>query len=183
MSIDWVAVTALATLFSGVALVASAMAIVIQLRRQGEEQFVSGTATLFAIWADDEFQQAVQWVLYGLTEQTWREFVQAHRGKYGERAFSRVGGFYNRIGYLVTRHLLGDQDEILLDTVAGTAIAVWQKIEPLVLEARLIDNSTMFQDFELMLPECYECYVPSQPAPRRAWRQAARDARHPDHRG
>jgi hypothetical protein len=53
----------------------------------------------------------------------------------------------------------------VLDTVAGLAIAVWQKIGPLVLEARLIENSTLFQDYERMLPRCYECYVPTQPIP------------------
>jgi hypothetical protein len=157
--------------------------VVAQLRHQGEEQFVTGTVATFTIWMDDEFQQAVQWVLYELKEQTWREFVQAHRGKYGERAFNRVGAYYNRIGYLVTHRLLGDEDQLLLATAAGSAIAVWQKIEPLVLEARLIDNSTMFEDFELMLPECYECYVPSQPAPHRGWRKPSRSAHHGPNRG
>ena len=35
----------------------------------------------------------------------------------------------------------------------------------LALEARLIENSTLFQDFERMLPRCYECYMPNQPLP------------------
>jgi hypothetical protein len=42
----------------------------------------------------------------------------------------------------------------------------------LVLEARLIENSTLFQDFERMLPRCYECYMPTQPL-RRDIREAA----------
>jgi hypothetical protein len=126
---------------------------------------VTATSSTFNIWENDDFQRAQQWVLYEMSERTWREFVAAHRGKYGERAFNRVGAFYNRIGYLVTRHLLGGNDQLELDTVAGTAIAIWKKIEPLVLEARLIENSTLFQDFQRMLPECYSCYVPSQPVP------------------
>ncbi len=167
MSVDWTEVVALATLLSGIALVVSLLLVLSQLRQQGQEQFVSGTATLFRTWVDDDFQRAMQWVLYELSEQTWRAFVAAHRGKYGERAFTRVGGYYNRIGYLVTHHLLGNEDRLLLDTVAGPAIAVWQKIEPLVLEARLIENSTMFQDYQRMLPRCYECYVPTSPVPAR----------------
>lgn len=165
MSVDWTMVGALATAIYGVAFVASIVLVLHQLRQQNKESFVSGTAATFAIWEEDGFQRAQQWILYELKEQTWREFVAAHRGQYGERAFIRVGSHYNRIGYLVTYSLLGSNDRILLDTVAGLAIAVWQKIEPLVLEARLIENSTMFQDYEQMLPRCYECYVPTQPIP------------------
>lgn len=165
MIVDWGEVTAIATGASVVVVAASVILILAQLRRQGEEQFVSGTAPLFHVWEDDEFQQAMQWVLYDLSERTWRAFVAAHRGQYGERAFVRVGAYFNRIGYLVTRRLLGGEDRLLLDTVAGPAIAVWRKIEPLVLEARLIENATMFQDFQAMLPRCYECYAPNQPVP------------------
>jgi hypothetical protein len=50
---------------------------------------------------DDDFQKAMQWVLNDLSEQTWRSFIAAHRGKYGERAFLRVGGYFNRTGYLL----------------------------------------------------------------------------------
>ncbi len=183
MSIDWSEVTALATAISGFALVATALLILFQLRRQGEEQFVTGTASLFQLWENDDFQRALQWVLYGLDEQSWRAFVAAHRGQYGERALTRVGAYFNRIGYLVTRRLLGGQDRLLLDTVAGPAIAVWQKIEPLVLEARLIENSTMFQDYQRMLPRCYECYVPSQPVPPRIQEGAEQAARISDDGG
>ncbi|MGH2447723.1 MAG: DUF4760 domain-containing protein [Chloroflexota bacterium] len=171
MHIDWTMVSALATAVYGVAFVASILLVLHQLRQQSNETFVSGTASAFDIWEDDGFQRAIQWVLYDLKEQTWREFEAAHKGDYGERALVRVGGFYNRIGYLVSYKLLGKNDRILLDTVAGSAIAVWRKIEPLVLEARLIENSTMFQDFERMLPECHECYVPLRPDTRSPSRQ------------
>jgi hypothetical protein len=158
-------VIAIATALSGIAVVSSLLLVLIQLNKQSEEEFVSGTATTFEVFVSDDFQRAVQWVLYELHEDSWRQFVVAHRGRYGERALIRVGAFYNRIGYLVTQNLLGGLDGLMLDAVAGQAIAVWQKIEPLVLEARLIENSMLFQDFQRMLPECYECYVPSRPTP------------------
>ena len=163
MNVNWVMVEALATIFYGLAFVGSIILLLHQLRRQGKDTFVSGTAATFAVWMDDDFQRAQQWVLYELNAQTWNEFVTAHRGDYGERAFIRVGTFYNRVGYLVNYHLLAPNDRILLDTIAGLAIAVWQKIGPLVLEARLIENANLFQDYERMLPRCYECYVPTQP--------------------
>jgi hypothetical protein len=163
--IDWGAITAIATAISGITLVGSALLIVAQLRRQAQEQFVTATATIFQVWMDDDFQRAHQMVLYDLREQTWREFVAKHRGQPIERAFIRVGSFYNRVGYLVTHRLVGTEDRLLLDTLAGPAIAVWRQIEPLVLEARLVENATIFTDFQRMLPECYECYVPNQPVP------------------
>jgi hypothetical protein len=165
MSVNWLMVEALATAVYGVAFVASIVLLLKQLRRQNQESFVSGTSTAFAIWLEDDFQKALQWVLYELKAQTWKEFVAAHRGDYGQRAFIRVGSMFNEIGFLVTYKMLGNYDRILLDTVAGLAIAVWQKIEPLVQEARLVENSTLFQDYERMLPRCYECYVPTQPIP------------------
>ena len=179
MNVDWTEVVAIATLVSGIALFGSILLVLVQLRNQGQEEFVSGTAVTFKVWSEDDFQRAQQWVLYDLSEQTWRDFVAANRGKYGERALFRVGGFYNRVGYLVTRRMLGGHDDLLLDTLAGPAIAVWRKIEPLVLEARLVENSTLFQDFQRMLPECYACYVPSQPVPAPADASSAADELRP----
>lgn len=180
MSVDWGEIAALAQAVSGTAVVVSLLLVAFQLRQQGRDQFVSATASTFEIWISEEFQQAQQWVLGELSEQTWRAFTAAHRGKYGERAVYRVGSFYNRIGYLVIHDMLGGHDRILLDNLAGSAIRVWRKIEPLVLEARLVENSMLFQDFERMLPECYACYVPSQALPlsvREGTEPAARLAR------
>ncbi|HEX6507234.1 MAG TPA: hypothetical protein VF221_06330, partial [Chloroflexota bacterium] len=165
MTINWSEVGAIGTAVFAVAFIVGVGLVLRQLGRQAKDRFVTATADTFVIWEDDAFQQAVQWVLYELKETSWKDFVAAHRGDYGERAFIRVGSVFNRIGYLVVYGFLGTNDRILLDTVAGLAIAVWQKIGPLVLEARLIENSTLFQDFERMLPRCYECYVPTQPVP------------------
>ncbi len=165
MTIDWTAVGAIATVVYGVAFLASLGLVFIQLRRGAEERFVVSTQPLFEVWVDDEFQRAFQWVLYDLKEERWKDFVAVHRGDYGERAFTIVGAYFNRVGYLVAYHLLGKSDRILLDTVAGPAIAVWNKVGVLVEEARLIENSTLFLDYERMLPQCYECYVPTQPVP------------------
>lgn len=163
--IDWTAVAAIATAVYGLAFLFSLVLVVLQLRRQAEERFVASTQAIFELWMSDEFQRAQQWVLYELREDTWKTFIATHRGDYGERAFNMVGAYYNRIGYLVSYHLLGNSDRILLDTVAGPAIAIWNKIGRLVEEGRLVENSTLFLDFERMLPDCYECYVPGQPVP------------------
>lgn len=162
---NWSMVAGIGVAVYTVAFIAGIGLVIRELAEQGRERFVTATSPTFRIWEDDSFQQALQWVLYELKEATWKAFVAAHRGDYGERAFIRVGSYFNRIGYLVTYGFLGQNDRILLDSVGGAAIAVWQKIAPLVLEARLVENSTLFQDFERMLPRCYECYVPTQPVP------------------
>jgi hypothetical protein len=53
-----------------------------------------------------------------------------------------------------------DENDIL-PTIGGFAIAVWHRIEPLVYEARRRENAFLFQNFEAVLPTCRECYVPS----------------------
>jgi membrane-bound metal-dependent hydrolase YbcI (DUF457 family) len=163
VSPDWNEVAALAQAGSVVALVVSLILVLRQLQSQGKDQFVSGTASTFSVWSSDDFQAAVQWVLYELEATTWRAFVKKYRNKYGERAFIRVGSYFNRVGYLVNRDLLGGLEPLMIETVAPSAIAVWRKVEPLVLEARLVENARLFQDFETMLPACFDCYVPQQP--------------------
>jgi hypothetical protein len=167
MAINWDEVTSLSAALSALVLAITAILILVQLRRDDETTFVDSTSQLFRVWSADDFQQALQWVLYDLDVDTWEDFLRRYANKYGERAFIRVGSYFNRVGYLTTNHLLGANDRILLDTISGPAIASWQKMEPLVLEARLVQNATLFQDFERMLPRCYECYVPTSPIPHR----------------
>ncbi len=159
---DWNEWTAIGTLVYGAGFLVSLTLFWSQLRRQAEERFVASSEPIFTIWLDDDFQRAQQWVLWQLQERTWRDFVRAHRGDYGERALLRVGAYYNRVGYLVVHRLIRGHERILLELIAGSAIAVWRKVKPLVLEARLVENTTLFSYFERMLPDCYECYVPGQ---------------------
>ncbi len=57
------------------------------------------------------------------------------------------------------RHNLIRKDDIL-PTIGGYAVAVWQRISPLVKELRLRENAVLFENYEALLPECRECYVP-----------------------
>lgn len=176
MTISWDEIIALSSALGTLALAITAVLVLVQLRGADEANFVASTSQLFRVWNADDFQQAIQWVLYDLDVHAWDDFLRRYGNRYGERAFVRVGSYFNRVGYLTVNHLLGSNDRILLDTISGPAIACWQKMEPLVLEARLIQNSTLFQDFERMLPRCYECYVPTIPIPARI-RAAAAEAR------
>ncbi len=160
---DWTVLNALASIVSAIAFLGGTIVVALQLRHMAKDRFVAATGSLFEIWESREFQEAQMWILHRLEERTWEEFLAKHRGDFGEGAFHRVGGFYNRVGTLITRRLI-DRD-VTLRTMGGYAIAVWRKIEPLVREARRVEHSNLFEDFERMLPDCFDCYVPQLEVP------------------
>lgn len=155
----WSIITAVATLVSMIAYVITALYVRAELRHMDRSRFLQVTNDLFAQWQSREFMEAQLWLLHRLQETTWAEFVEKHRGDAGEAAFHRVGSFYDRVGTLVRLRFVDEKE--ILSTIGAYAIAVWQKIEPLVREARRIENSVLFDDFERLLPACYECYVPA----------------------
>ena len=157
-SINWQNAAAIATVLSSALLAASAIAVVVQLRQAARSSYFSVTAHLFEIWQSNEFQHDQLFLLHKLETMTWEDFCATGRGEHAERAIHRVGGFYDRVGNLV-RHNLIRQEEIL-PTIGGYAVAVWHRIEPLVKEMRLRENAVLFENYEALLPECHECYVP-----------------------
>ena len=155
---DWTLINAVASIISAVAFLVGTLVVALQLRHMAKDRFVAATGSLFEVWESRDFQEAQLWILHRLEERTWDEFLVKHRGDFGESAFHRVGGFYNRVGTLAMRGLI-DRD-VMLRTIGGYAIAVWERIEPLVREARRVEHSNLFEDFERLLPECYECFAP-----------------------
>jgi peroxiredoxin len=157
-AIDWQVAAAIATVVSTVAFIASAIVVVLQLRQAARERYFSITAHLFEIWQSSDFQHDQLYLLHMLSCATWDEFCRLGRGERAERAIHRVGGFYDRVGNLVLHNLIDKQD--ILPTIGGYAVAVWHRIEPLVKELRLRENAVLFQNYESLLPDCHECYVP-----------------------
>lgn len=160
---NWNAVMGIASVVSMLAVVATAIFVAAELKAQEKSRFLQVTTELYATWASREFMDAQLWLMHRLEETTWEEFIAAHRADYGEQAFHRVGSYYDRIGTLIRMRLINERE--ILSTIGAYAIAVWRKIEPLVREARQMENSVLFDDFERMLPSCYECYVPNLQAP------------------
>ncbi len=134
-----------------------------ELKAIEKDRYLTITNQLFAVWQTAEFVDAQLWLLHRLEETTWPDFIRAHRAGPGEAAFHRVGAFYDRVGTLIRLGLI--RQEEMLPTIGGYAIAVWQKVRPLVFEARRLEHSTLFTDFERLLPACHECYVPAIGAP------------------
>ena len=155
----WTILTCIAAIISMVAYIITALYIRAELKGLEKDRYLTVTSQLFTTWQSREFMEAQLWLLHRLQETTWEGFVAAHRADTGEMAFHQVGAFYDRVGTLIRMNLINDKE--ILATMGGYAIAVWQKIGPLVLEARQIENSMLFQYYEQMLPACHECYVPS----------------------
>ena len=156
--LDWQLAAEIATTVSTIAFAASAIVVVMQLRQAARERYFSVTAHLFEIWQSPEFQHDQLFLLHKLSCVTWEDFCALGRGDHPERALHRVGGYYDRVGNLV-RHGLIRKDDIL-PTIGGNAVAIWLRIEPLVKELRLRENAVLFENYEALLPECRECYVP-----------------------
>lgn len=159
MIINWQADAAIATVVSSVAIVASAIFVVIQLRQAARDRYLAITSHLFEIWQSSDFQEDQLFLLHKLDSTTWDDFVANGRGERAERALHRVAGFYDRIGSLIRNRLIREDD--ILPTVGGFAIAVWERVEPIIREARQRENAFLFHNFEAVLPNCRECYVPS----------------------
>lgn len=160
---NWQVDAAIATIVSSIAFVAGAVFVVFQMRAAARERYFAITAHLFEIWQSPDFQDDQLFLLHKLDVSNWDEFVALGRGGRAERALHRVGGFYDRVGNLVLHKLVSRND--ILPTIGVYAIALWQRIEPLVREARLRENAILFQNYEAMLPECRECYVPFKGSP------------------
>lgn len=156
--LNWNAITALTSAVSMIAFVATAVLIFFELRDASKSRYLQVTSELYSTWQSPDFMEAQLWLIHRLQETTWADFVAQHRADAGERAFHRVGAFYDRVGALVRLGIVDEKE--ILSTIGPYAIAVWAKLHPLVEEARRVENSTLFADFERILPACYECYVP-----------------------
>jgi hypothetical protein len=154
----WDAITAIATFISMIAFILTALYIRAELKALEKDRYLAITNQLFSIWQSKEFMESQLWLLHRLQQTSWSDFVRAHRADIGESAFFRVGSFYDRVGTLVRMGLVNKEE--ILTTVGAHAIAVWQKIRGLVEDARRVEHSTLFADFEHLLPSCLECYVP-----------------------
>jgi hypothetical protein len=162
---NWNAITAISSAVSMIAFIATAVFVAAELKGLEKSRYLQITSELYATWQSREFMDSQLWLMHRLEETTWADFIETHRADFGEQAFHRVGSFYDRVGTLVRNGLINERE--ILSTIGAYAIAVWHKIEPLVREARQIENSVLFDDFERLLPSCYECYVPNLPSPRR----------------
>ena len=150
---------AIATVVSAVAIVASAIFVVFQLRQAARDRYFAITSHLFEIWQSPSFQEDQLFLLHKFAAASWDDFVANGRGEREERALHRVAGFYDRVGSLIRNKLIREDD--ILPTVGGFAIAVWERVEPIVKEARQRENAFLFHNFEAVLPNCRECYVPA----------------------
>lgn len=159
---DWVELTAIGTDVGAVVLLIATIVGSFELDHMARDRFVNATNVLFQVWESPDFQRAQLWILNDLKSRTWHEFVREHRGKYGEQALITVGSYYNHIGTLTREHLI-PSPRVLLRSIGGYAIAVWERIRPIVEEARKQEISTLFEDYEWLVAAAYQVYKPEHP--------------------
>ncbi len=76
-------------------------------------------------------------------------YVEAHGSPMADTAFATVALYYEGLGFLLHRRLI-DLEEIEY-FVSGSALGMWQKVQPLVLGVRAeYDQPSMFQWFEYL---------------------------------
>src|SRR5579875_921831 len=156
---NWQMIDAIASVVSASAIVAGTIFVIIVLRQSKTDRNFAISSHLFELWQSPEFQSDQLFLLHKLPASDWQTFIGLGRGEDAERAFHRVGGFYDRVGHLVLKKLIKQED--ILPTIGGDAVAVWPRIEPLVREARRNENPFLFQNYEAVLPSCIECYYPN----------------------
>jgi len=159
---DWGMVTAVATLLSTLVLLVGAVVTIQELDHMARDRYVTITNALLDIWEAPEFQKAQLWILYELDTGDWDDFVERYGGKYGEEAVIIVGSFYNQVGTLTSEGLL-PSPYTLLRSVGGYAIAVWEKLSPLVEQARRQEISQLFAPYEWLVSAAYQTYKPDHP--------------------
>ncbi len=142
------------------AFIISAAWLLVKLRQMQRDRFVAVTNTLFQIWQSPDFMKAQLWVIHELRAKSWQDFLEQHAGQEGEAALLRVGGFYNRVGTLVNSGFVDGR--FILRNIGGTASQVWQKIQPLVLDARA-KNPGLLVDFEGLIPQCASRVATARP--------------------
>jgi hypothetical protein len=156
---NWQMVDALASVVSAMAILAGTIFVIIELRQAKTDRNFAISSHLFELWQSPEFQADQLFLLHKLPATDWEAFIGLGRGDAAERAFHRVGGFYDRVGHLVLKGLIKQED--ILPTIGGDAVAVWTRIEGLVRTARRRENPFLFQNYEAVLPSCIECYYPN----------------------
>ncbi|HTW86427.1 MAG TPA: hypothetical protein VMD75_00345 [Candidatus Binataceae bacterium] len=156
---NWQMIDALASVVSAWAIVAGAVFVIIELRQAKTDRNFAISSHLFELWQSSDFQADQLFLLHKLPPGDWNAFIELGRGDHAERALHRVGGFYDRVGHLVLKGLIKQED--ILPTIGGDAVAVWSRIEPLVQAARRQENPFLFKNYEAVLPSCIECIYPN----------------------
>jgi len=164
-AMDWNVIIGIGTVTSTLILLIGAVLALIELDHMARDRYVSVTNTLIQLWESPEFQRAQLWVLYELQAESWEDFIHQNGGKYGEQALITVGSYYNYIGTLTYEGLLPSPDP-LLRSIGGYAIAVWEKIAPLVQQARQHEISALFSNYEWLVAAAYRAYRPMHPVSR-----------------
>jgi hypothetical protein len=142
-------ITAVSLVIAAASVVAASIYYSFQIRNQTRVRRADLVMRLYATWDSLEFQEAFHTVY-------WAEFhdydsaieVLAGRRHVGTYLFS----FFDQIGVLLRRDLI--DFDLVDDLLGNSARQLWEKIEPVIKEAReRSDDPRLYESFEYLYGE------------------------------
>jgi hypothetical protein len=140
---------AVSVVIAAASVIAASVYYSFQIRNQMRLRRADLLLRLYATWDSLDFQEAFHRLYWGeySNYDSFLEHVegQRHVGTY-------VATFYDQIGALLRRGLI-DYD-LVDDLLGNSAIQLWEKIAPIILEARVrSDDPRLYEHFEFLYGE------------------------------
>jgi hypothetical protein len=140
---------AVSVVIAAASVIAASVYYSFQIRNQMRLRRADLLLRLYATWDSLDFQEAFHRLYWGeySNYDSYLEHVegQRHVGTY-------VATFYDQIGALLRRELI-DYD-LVDDLLGNSAIQLWEKIAPIILEARVrSDDQRLYEHFEFLYGE------------------------------
>jgi hypothetical protein len=177
--VDWQAVTALSSVFTGLVVGVTAAVAVDQLRQLRVRRRDTAAVEFVRSLQDIDFTRAFRLVMSlpaGISASELRA-----RGLEYEEASQTLSARFEMVGLLVYRGAISF--DVTEDLAGGAVLAVWERVKDQVHETRAVQNYPVYLEWFQWLAEQFEKRERLQQAPahvrHRDWTPAAGDARKP----
>jgi hypothetical protein len=166
---------------AGVSILIAAASVVVastfysfQIRNQVRVRKTDLVMRLYATWDSLEFQQAFHTVYWA----DFHDYDSAMRITGGERqVWSFLFCFYDQVGVLLRRGLI--EFDLVDDLLGNSTRQMWEKVTPVILEARERWDPRLYENFEFLYDEVSRRAVRAPSVPGRSPVASAADRRRP----
>jgi len=151
---------------AGVSIVIAAASVVaastfysLQIRNQQRVRKTDLVMRLYTTWDSLEFQRAFHTVYWA----DFHDYDSAIAITGGERQlWTYLLSFYDQVGVLLRRRLI--EFEMVDDLLGNSTRQLWEKVAPMIREARERYDPRLYEHFEFLYDEMTRRDVPIQPA-------------------
>jgi hypothetical protein len=150
--VNWEALAAVSTAFTGLVIVATAIAAFLQIRQLQEQRRDGASVELVRMFQDSEFVRAFDLVM-SLPEGVSADEVQGRGAEYVHAART-VGVRLEMVGALVYRRTISF--DITEEVCGGATVALWRRLRALVEAQRLERNHPLDMEWFEWLAEQFE---------------------------